>query len=72
MQLLQIQIQKKLFIFQANQIFILSKSRGFSKKYLIGETRKIRSYSIHYLSKKYFKPDLLRMDVEGKASMSVR
>ena len=55
---------KTFFISSQSNLHTLN-PEGSAKKYLIGETRKIRSYSIHYLSKKYFKPDLLRMDVEG-------
>ena len=46
-----------------NNLRLICLQRDKNRK--LGETRNIRSYSIYYLSKKYFKPDLLRMDVEG-------
>ncbi len=40
-------------------------TEGSSKRFLTGEVRKINTFSINYLSKKFFSPDLIRMDVEG-------
>ncbi len=56
---------KKTFYISSQSNLHTLNPEGSAKKFLIGETREIRSYTIHYLSKKYFKPDLLRMDVEG-------
>ncbi len=56
---------KKTFYISSQSNLHTLNPEGSAKKYLIGETREVRSYSVHYLSKKYFKPDLLRMDVEG-------
>ncbi len=38
---------------------------GSAKNFLSGQVLKINTYSIFNLSKKFFKPDLIRMDVEG-------
>ena len=56
---------KKTFYISSQSNLHTLNPEGSARRYLIGETRNIRSYSIYYLSKKYFKPDLLRMDVEG-------
>ena len=38
---------------------------GSAKKFLTGEIRKINTYSVKKLSKLFYLPDLIRMDVEG-------
>ena len=38
---------------------------GSAKRYLSGELRFIETFTVHNLSKKFFIPNLIRMDVEG-------
>jgi len=38
---------------------------GSAKRFLTGEFREIQTYDVYQLSKKFFLPDLIRMDVEG-------
>ena len=39
--------------------------KGSAKKFLSGNTINVKTVTISELSKKYFKPDLIRLDVEG-------
>lgn len=55
------------------QKFLISKQsnlhtfnpEGSAKRFLTGESKNINTYTVYNLSKKYFIPDLIRMDVEG-------
>ena len=38
---------------------------GSAKRHLNGESRVIKTFTVHSLSKKFFVPNLIRMDVEG-------
>ena len=38
---------------------------GSAKRYLNGKSRIIETFTVHNLSKKFFVPNLIRMDVEG-------
>tara|TARA_B100000287_G_scaffold306447_1_gene289584 strand:+ start:2682 stop:3650 length:969 start_codon:yes stop_codon:yes gene_type:complete len=55
---------KKLYIARQTNLHTLN-PEGSAKDHLIGEVRKIKTYSVYSLAQKYFKPDLIRMDVEG-------
>ena len=57
----------------AKKTFFMSKQsnlhtfniEGSAKRYLSGESRVIETFTVNYLSKKFFAPNLVRMDVEG-------
>ena len=55
---------KKLYIANQTNLHTLN-PEGSAKKFLSGEVRKVKTYSVYALSKMYFSPDLIRMDVEG-------
>ena len=55
---------KKLYIANQTNLHTLN-PEGSAKKFLSGEVIKVKTYSIYTLSKMYFSPDLVRMDVEG-------
>ena len=55
---------KKLYIANQTNLHTLN-PEGSAKKFLSGEVRKVKTYSVFALSKMYFSPDLIRMDVEG-------
>ena len=55
---------KKLHIANQTNLHTLN-PEGSAKKFLSGEVRKVKTYSIYKLSKMFFSPDLVRMDVEG-------
>jgi FkbM family methyltransferase len=56
--------KKKFYLSKQSNLHSLN-PEGSAKKFLSGEIRDINTFSIYNLSKTYFKPDLIRMDVEG-------
>lgn len=55
---------KNLYIANQTNLHTLN-PEGSAKKFLSGEIRKVKTYSIYGLSKMFFTPGLIRMDVEG-------
>jgi FkbM family methyltransferase len=56
---------KKKFLISSQSNLHTFNSEGSAKRFLTGEFRNIATHTVYYLSKKFFIPDLIRMDVEG-------
>ncbi len=56
--------KKKFFISKQSNLHTFN-IEGSAKRYLSGESRIIETFTVYNLSKKFFIPNLIRMDVEG-------
>ena len=57
--------KKKKFLISKQSNLHTFNPEGSAKRFLSGESIKIPTYTLHNFSKKFFVPDLIRMDVEG-------
>ena len=57
--------QKKKFFMSKQSNLHTFNIEGSAKRYLSGELRFIETFTVHNLSKRFFIPNLIRMDVEG-------
>lgn len=56
---------KKKFLISSQSNLHTFNSEGSARRFLTGEFRNIATHTVYDLSKKFFIPDLIRMDVEG-------
>jgi len=56
--------KKKFYISKQSNLHTFN-IEGSAKRYLSGESKAIATFTVHHLSKKFFVPNLIRMDVEG-------
>ena len=56
---------KKKFLISKQSNLHTFNTQGSAKRFLTGKSLYVKTYTLHSLSKKYFIPNLIRMDVEG-------
>lgn len=56
---------KKKFLISKQSNLHTFNPEGSAKRFLTGQSKNINTYTVYNLSKKYFIPNLIRMDVEG-------